>query len=298
MKRDRSVALLVRVAAGLCLAASAGPLASAAEPPKGAEPLKGLVLHLGFDQAGADGAVADKSGRNNNGRASGAKWTSSGKQGGGCEFAPGGHVDVPHSESLNVKHATFAVWFKTSKSDAVWRRILDKRLDQGYALSIGGDAKDLQSRGKLAFAVRGGAPCLSDNAVADGAWHHAAATFDGENLRLYVDGQPQKQAVPCRAEIAANTDDLTIGMNRSNPSPQEKGQSFEGVIDDVMLFNRALSADEIKSLVAAVDPSAGKPKFSKSQVAGRLRQLKLLYEDGLLTNEFYQRKVAECEAAQ
>ncbi len=43
------------------------------------------------------------------------------------------------------------------------------------------------------------------------------------------------------------------------------------------------------------DPSAPKPKFTKQQVAGRLRQLTLLFEDGLLTDAFYARKVAECE---
>ena len=38
-------------------------------------------------------------------------------------------------------------------------------------------------------------------------------------------------------------------------------------------------------------------KFTKQQVAGRLRQLKLLYEDGRLTDEFYDERVAECETA-
>jgi hypothetical protein len=217
MKRDRFPAVTVWVATVLCLAAVAGFPASAAEPPKG------LVVHFSFDQAGADGVVADCSGQNNNGRASGAKWTSAGKQGGGCEFAPiGNHIRVANSASLNVKQATFAVWFKTSKSDATWRRILDKRAEHGYALGIGGDAKDLPSRGKLAFTINGGTPCLSDYVVADGAWHHAAATFDGENLRLYVDGQPQKQVIPRHAEIAANADDLIIGMNGSTPRPRRK----------------------------------------------------------------------------
>ena len=41
-----------------------------------------------------------------------------------------------------------------------------------------------------------------------------------------------------------------------------------------------------------------KPKFNKQQLAGRLRQLKLLYEDGLLTDAFYDAKVSECEALQ
>jgi hypothetical protein len=39
-----------------------------------------------------------------------------------------------------------------------------------------------------------------------------------------------------------------------------------------------------------------KPKFTKQQIAGRLRELKLLYEDGLLTADFYEQKVAQCEA--
>jgi hypothetical protein len=44
--------------------------------------------------------------------------------------------------------------------------------------------------------------------------------------------------------------------------------------------------------------SSDKPKFSKQQIAGRLRQLKLLYEEGLLSDDFYLVKVAECDVAQ
>ncbi len=54
---------------------------------------------------------------------------------------------------------------------------------------------------------------------------------------------------------------------------------------------------EPKPVLVAANASAEKPKFSKQQVAGRLRQLKLLYEEGLLTDEFHAEKVAECEAA-
>jgi hypothetical protein len=43
---------------------------------------------------------------------------------------------------------------------------------------------------------------------------------------------------------------------------------------------------------------AGKAKFTKQQVANRLRELKALFEDGLLTDDFYNRRVAECETAQ
>lgn len=266
--------------------------ASAAEPPKG------LVLHYTFDQATPDGTVNDRSGLNHNGRATAAKWTATGKQGGGLEMTPGSFVAVPASDALAVKQFTLAVWFKTTKLDGVWRRLIDRNADRGFALGLGGDLKVGQSRGKVGFMVNGAGPCLSDNVLADGVWHHVAATYDGENLRLYIDGLPQKQVVALKGEPGATTEELTIGMNRANPTDQEKGQSFEGLIDDVMIFGRALSADEIKAMVYAVDPLAGKPKFTKRQVEQRLRQLKYLYEEGLLTEEFYNRKVAECQVDQ
>jgi hypothetical protein len=55
---------------------------------------------------------------------------------------------------------------------------------------------------------------------------------------------------------------------------------------------------EVKPPASLIDPVTGKPKFTKRQVQGRLRQLKRLFDDGLLTDSFYDRKVAECEAVQ
>ena len=292
MRRDRFSIVVTGLAVVAWLASTAGPSANAAEPPRG------LVLHYSFDPPDAGGLVADHSGQNNNGHASDARFTTSGKKGGGYVLAPGDRIiRMAGSRSASVKQATFAVWFKTSRSDATWRRILDGRAGQGYALEIGGGVVGEESRGKLAFSIGGGKPCLSDLAVTDGTWHHGAVTCDGENLRMYVDGQPQRQVTPCRIEIAALVNDLAIGMSPSHPPSQSKIQGFDGVIDELMIFNRALSAEEIRTVVATVDPSALKPRFTKQQVAARLRELKRLYEDGLLTEDFYARKVAECEAA-
>jgi hypothetical protein len=49
--------------------------------------------------------------------------------------------------------------------------------------------------------------------------------------------------------------------------------------------------------VASAASAAAKPRFTQQQIAGRLRQLRLLFEEGLLTDDFYDMKVAECEAA-
>jgi hypothetical protein len=53
---------------------------------------------------------------------------------------------------------------------------------------------------------------------------------------------------------------------------------------------------EAKAPVVPADPAPEKSKFSKQQVAGRLRQIKVLYEEGLLTDDFNDQKIAECEA--
>jgi hypothetical protein len=252
------------------------------------------VLHFDFDHSESGGVITDQTGHNNNGRAFGAKWTSTGKQGGAYEFtSSNSYIQVTNTPSLNVTQATFAVWFKTSRSDSTGRYIFDKLLDGGYALSIAGESKDKDGKnnGKLCAGVNGHC-CLSDGVVTDGVWHHGAATFDGENLKLYVDGQLQKQVVAWHGAIEANTNDLIIGMNRSNPIPQEKGQSFEGAIDEAMIFNHALSDAEIKVVIASV-----KPKFTKEQVARRLIELKELLDRGLILKDFYDRKVKECEVA-
>ena len=50
--------------------------------------------------------------------------------------------------------------------------------------------------------------------------------------------------------------------------------------------------------VADLDPRAAKPKFTKQQVVGRLRQINALFQEGLLTDAFANRKIAECDAVQ
>ncbi len=286
MKNLKLNLAMLRLAAGFVFALVAGFNARAADFPQG------LVLHFSFDQM-EGGIVVDKTGHSN-GRLSGARWAALGKQGAACEFASTNScIIVNNAPSLNPTQATFAVWFNTTGSNSQERFILDKRMDSGFALSVAGESKDDSgpTGGKLCFTVSN-TFCRSDAAVADGLWHHGAATYDGETLKLYVDGKLQKQVVPWRGAIPANTNDLTIGLNRSNPGLQQKGQAFNGMLDDLMIFNHALSEAEIQVVI-----ESAKPKFTREQVARRLAELKELYDRGLLVKDFYERKVKECEVA-
>lgn len=89
-----------------------------------------------------------------------------------------------------------------------------------------------------------------------GRWYHVAATYDGTTLKLYVNGQPDASASRALNTII-NQDGLLIGT-----SPPNDGWHgfFNGRIDDVAVYNRALSAEEIGSLSGVVpDPFSFPP---------------------------------------
>jgi hypothetical protein len=213
----------------------------------------GLVLHFDFDRAEDGGKVTDLSEKHNNGRVTAAQWTSDGKHGGAYRFsADGQQILVPNNESLNPKHFTLAAWIKTSVGDEWWRRIFDKSYATGYALSIAGDWQNNKWRGLVALEI-GPGPHFNVGTikVADGQWHHVAVTFDGKQQILYVDGKPDGKSTAWeKPGEAQSTDfDLVIGCNRSNLTEPDLGVSFRGVIDEPMIWNRALSPEEIAFLV-------------------------------------------------
>jgi RNA polymerase sigma factor (sigma-70 family) len=223
---------------------------------------EGLVLDMTFDQdeAGSGvimdssgkargGKITDNSGKENHGVAAGVHWTADGQRGGAYEFtADGDEIVISNNKSLNPKQLTLAAWIKTSYTDDKWRRIFDKSWDQGYDLTMGGDWHGLSYRGQVGIEI---GPRLkfirSGIVVADGKWHHVAGTFDGNEEIVYVDGRPMGSPVPWKKPVPSNSFNLIIGSNRSTPS-EESGLSFIGLIDEPMMWNRALSANEVAFL--------------------------------------------------
>jgi hypothetical protein len=260
----------------------------------------GLVLYLPFDTPPTNGVVYDESGAGNHGRVEGAQWVPEGRLGGAYQFRITNLTDrivIPDSDSLDVQQVTVAAWINTPDTDGFWNRILDKDFRKGYDLCLGGDWRGKGSRGKLVFEVNG-MGMHSDRPVGDGRWHHVAGTYDGKFKRLYVDGEPKQVKAERPGPITRNSWDLCVGNSTVDYGTGEF-LGFDGLIDEVRVYNHALSNDEIKALATATQAGAGAAAppapeaTAKPSAADRLKQAKELYSQGLITKEDYDKKVKE-----
>lgn len=164
-------------------------------------------------------------------------------------------------DSLSLRPSTFTIdaWFKTSliagptNPQFIVARSGPDGL-HGYELAT--NYSDGVRTGVLRAGVLNGnsyAEVFGTTNVADGQWHHAAFTYDGQTLRIYVDGQLQAQQQFTSGPGYVAGDPLFIGNRQYALCCKHL---FQGLIDEVEVFNRALSASEIQAIYNA--GSAGK----------------------------------------
>ncbi len=171
----------------------------------------------------------------------------------GTRFAPGksgqafafdrvGGVVMGDAPSLSPGQFTVTAWIFPTSYDG--NRVLEKggwRIGGGYGFEF----NPFGSLG-IRFVVwaDGPTPIDSDAAVPLHVWTHLAGTFDGATMRLFVNGL--EQGGSRAAILQANTAPLTIGRASGGHD-----LFFQGLIDDVQLYPRALTADEIGTLAGA-----------------------------------------------
>jgi glucose/arabinose dehydrogenase len=196
----------------------------------------GLVLGYGFEET-AGTTANDISPFKNNGTINGATSSASGKFGRALSFdGTNDRVDVPDAESLDLTTGmTLEAWVKPT-TNANWRTVILKERgtnDLLYALYGSNGSKPRTENFTGVENTAAGTSALPLN-----AWSHLAATYDGTNLRFYVNGV----LVTTKATTGAmpNTANaLRIGGNAV------WGEYFSGLIDEVRVYNRALNASEI-----------------------------------------------------
>jgi len=213
------------------------PPTNSPPPVSGTSPTNGLVAAYSFDE-GAGTAVADSSGSHNTGTINGATWVTTGRFGKALAFnGSNSVVTINDSASLDLSTGmTLEAWvYPTALGN--WDEIIYKG-DDRYFIEA---ATPLTAGPSAGLSDTGTYPMLSAvNPLAIGTWTHVAATYDGATLRIFINGI----LAASRAQtglIGASTLPLTVGADTVH------GSYYNGVIDEVRIYNRALAASEIQA---------------------------------------------------
>jgi chitodextrinase len=197
------------------------------------------VAAYSFD-AGSGTALADVSGKGNNGTISGATWTSAGRSGGALTFdGVNDLVTIADASSLDLTNGmTLEAWVRPTATGS-WRTVVTKEMTGNLAYGLFSDSDTAQSAGIVSVGplqdiVRAtSAPALA-------TWTHLATTYDGANQRIYVNGVAVASR-PLSGSMPNSTGALRIGGNNV------WAEWFQGQIDDLRIYDRALSASELQS---------------------------------------------------
>jgi hypothetical protein len=247
--RDGTAARRGRIEDLLRLVAVSATIAialTAAAPAWGDGP--GLVAAYSFDE-GSGSVLNDASGNGHLGSISGASWTS-GRHGGALSFdGTGAHVALGSLGTFYQTGFTLEAWVRkqsTTKNDV---GIVGSWTGGGPMLWV----DHIATRYHLTLGTSLSTYLDSGVTPTAGEWQHLAATFDGATARFYVNGS--EVANRAFSGSVGSSDTWRIGAYGSTP-----GGFFDGLIDDVRVYSRALSAGEIQTdmnqPVGGANPSA------------------------------------------
>ncbi len=202
------------------------------------EPEESLILYMSFDTVDGKNTI-DHSKYENHGEMVGDPKHVEGKFGKALEFnGTSDWVEIPHHETLTVdKDVTVMAWIHTERltgpNNAQWQGILAK----GNALRSYSFYTESKSK-CLHFVAGAGSVCNGE--VKLNEWQHVAAQTSDGTHRYWINGQKVgevggKAPPPGQADTA----DVLIGKTH------EPAREFLGLIDEVRIWNRALSEEEI-----------------------------------------------------
>jgi hypothetical protein len=206
----------------------------------------GLVAAYSFDD-GAGSVLSDASGNGHDGTISGATWTN-GHSGGALSFdGTSGSVDLGALGTFYQNGFTLEGWVKkqgTKKDVGLVGSWSGSGGPMLWVDHLGGDYQlTLGTSGLSGYLDSGRTPVA-------GQWQYLSATFDGTTARFYVDG----------TEVANRAVSGSVGSSnnwRLGAYGSPIGGFFDGLLDDVRVYNRALSAGEVQTDMSLPVPPTG-----------------------------------------
>ena len=208
----------------------------------------GLVAAYGFNE-GRGSIVSDSSGNSNSGTTSGPTWSNPGKFGNALSFdGVNDYVTIANSSSLNIAGTNLTIsfwvniqnlggkddviiskpWFSSSMSAPYYQYGVE--FDANGAKTLDFYFGDTSGTEHGPFSMT---PSL-------GSWTYVTFTYDGVAVKGYLDGV-QKFSTRTTQDIQARGNALRLGIDAAS------GQPFAGKLDEVRIYNRALSQTEIQS---------------------------------------------------
>jgi len=197
---------------------------------------------------GTGTSANDTSGNANTGTlgtGSSAPTWSTGKIGKGLNFdGTDDYVSVADSSSLSPSQVTVETWAKfNSIADGKTIVAKDKSSGQSYMIAIG-----VANAGYLEFATYNGAwygAKVLSSTISTNTWYHIVGSYDGTNLRLYVNGVLQNTASgPASIDYTAGLSDKRLTIGRYYASGIGSNY-FNGSVDEVKIYNYARTAAQV-----------------------------------------------------
>jgi hypothetical protein len=203
----------------------------------------GIVAAYGFEEATGT-TIADATGNGHTGTASGTAWSSTGRFGNALAFnGVNSRVNIPDDSALQLTTGmTIEAWVNPATLTG-WRSVVMKESATGLAYALYAHdgtrpAGYLNTGLATDFGVNG------TTALQVNTWTHLATTYDGAAMKLYINGVLVGTR-PTTGTILTTTSPLRIGGD------VPWGEYFSGLIDEVRIYNRALTPTEIQTDMAA-----------------------------------------------
>jgi uncharacterized repeat protein (TIGR01451 family) len=201
-----------------------------------------------------------------------------GMVGQGVTFGTGGYIDIPHSPALANQQFTIDAWVKPQgpgPNNDFWGSVIVQKgrsAPTGYTdvpISLWWSAQNAQQeKFGFTFGDQNTERIVSTSTFPAGQWYHVAATYDGSDFKLYVNGALEGTMPLAKTIVYDPAIPWTIGSTASHIRTVGYPRTFNGVIDEVEIFNRALTAQEVQAIHQA--GPAGKCKcatVSNGQIA-------------------------------
>jgi hypothetical protein len=210
----------------------------------------GLVAAYSFNE-GTGTSLTDRTGRGHTGTISGAAWTTQGRFGSALSFdGVNDRVTVADANDLDFTTAlTLEAWvYPTTLGSTAWRTVLLKERSGGEVYNLYAHAESATAAYVVRAAQSGTPLDARGPQLALNTWSHLAVTYDGTTLRLYINGT-QVGTRAAASPLLTSSGVLRLGGNSI------WGEYFKGRLDEIRIYNRALTPSEIQSdMNTAIQP--------------------------------------------